>query len=205
MAMNYFKEVNFTFLIVGHSKNAADRLFNSLKTEFRLQNLFTFQDLSEALNRSQMVTVHRASPDDFLDYDKLMNYLYRPLVGIVKKNHIFSCMDDGLQLRLWQSNLEEHNELVFNLWKRSTSKLSRAEIAEISNSLLVTITNDGLNPYKAVEMFTKYRPNIPVQFQSDELYAEPSAEVWAKVKKEKIDRSEFRAQLKVDKYVNDKE
>jgi hypothetical protein len=129
-------------------------------------------------------------------------------------------MDDGLQMRLWQSNLEEHNKLVFNLRKGSTSKLSRAEIAEISNSLLATITNDGLNPYKAVEMFTKYRPNIPVQFQldelyaepsaevqfqSDELYAEPSAEVWAKVNKEKIDRSEFRAQLKADKYVNNKE
>jgi len=124
-----------------------------------------------------------------------MNYLYRPLAGIIKKNHIFSCMNE-LQMRLRQSNLEEHNKLVvvFNLWKRSTSKLSRAEIAEISNSLLVTITNDGLPLYKAVEMFTKYRPNIPVQFQSDELYAEPSAEVWAKVKKEKIDRSEFRAQ-----------
>ncbi len=92
-------------------------------------------------------------------------------------------------MRLWQSNLEEHNELVvvFNLRKRSTSKLSHAEIAVISNSLLVMITNDGLNPYKAVEMFTKYHPNIPVQFQSDELYAEPSAEVWVKVKKEKID------------------
>jgi len=205
MAMNYFKEVNFTCFIVGHTKNAANCLFNSLKTEYRLQNLFTFQDLSEALNRSQMVTVHPASPEDFLDYDKVMNYLYRPLAGIIKKNHIFSCTDDGLQMRLRQSNLEEHNELVFNLRKRSTSKLSRAEIAEISNSLLVTITNDGLNPYKAVEMFTKYRPNIPVQFQSDELYAEPSAEVWAKVKKEKIDQSEFRAQLKADKYVNDKE
>jgi biotin synthase-related radical SAM superfamily protein len=71
--------------------------------------------------------------------------------------------------------------------------------------VLVTITNDGLNPYKALEMFTKYRLNIPVQFQLDELDAEPSAEVWAKVKKEKIDRSEFHAQLKADKYVNDKE
>jgi len=135
-----------------------------------------------------------------------MNYLYRPLAGIIKKNHIFSCVNE-LQMRLWQSNLEEHNELavVFNLRKRSTSKLSRAEIAEILNYLLVTIINDGLNPYKAVEMFTKYRPNIPVQFQSDELYSEPSAEVCAKVKKEKIDRSEFRAQLKADKYVNEKE
>ncbi len=92
-----------------------------------------------------MVTVHPASPEDFFDYDKVMNYLYRPLAGIVKKKHIFSCTDDGLQMRLRQSNLEEHNELVFNLRKRSTSKLSRAEIAEILNSLLVTIINDGLN------------------------------------------------------------
>ena len=29
--------------------------------------------------------------------------------------------------------------------------------------------------------------------------------MWARVKKEKIDRSEFRAQLEADKYVNDKE
>jgi hypothetical protein len=57
-------------------------------------------------------------------------------------------MDDGL---LWQSNLEEeHNELVFNLRKRTTGKLPCAEIAEISNFMLVTITNDGLNPYKVV-------------------------------------------------------
>ncbi len=108
-------------------------------------------------------------------------------------------------MRLWQSNLEEHNKLVFNLQKRTTRKLSHAEIAEISNSLLVRISNDGLNPYKALEMYTKYHPNIPVQFQVDELYAEPSAEVWAKVKKEKIDGSEFCAQLKADKYVNNKE
>jgi hypothetical protein len=76
---------------------------------------------------------------------------------------------------------------VFNLWKRTTGKLSRAKIVEVSNFVLVTMTNDGLNPYKVVEMFTKYRPNIPVQFQLDELYTEPSAEVWAKVKKEMID------------------
>ena len=80
-----------------------------------------------------------------------------------------------------------------------------AYFLKISNYVLVTISNKGLNLYKAVEMFTKYRPNIPVQFQVDELYAEPSAEVWAKVKKEKIDRSEFCKQLKVEKYVNDKE
>ena len=32
----------------------------------------------------------------------------------------------------------------------------------------------GLNPYKMVEMFKNYRPVVPVEFHSDELYAEPS-------------------------------
>ncbi len=45
MAMNYFKEVDFIFLVVGNTKNAAHRLFDSVKDEYCLQNLFTFQDL----------------------------------------------------------------------------------------------------------------------------------------------------------------
>ena len=54
----------------------------------------------------------------------------------------------------------------------------------------------GLNPYKMVKMFSKYHPVVPVEFHSDELYAEPSSEVYAKVKTEKSDRLEFRAKLK---------
>ncbi len=46
---------------------------------------------------------------------------------------------------------------------------------------------------------------MPDEFQSDELYDEPSVEVWAKVKTEKMDRAVFRAKLKVTKYSNDKE
>ena len=49
-------------------------------------------------------------------------------------------------------------------------------------------------------MWKNYRPNIPVEYQSNELYAEPSVEVKAKVKDEKSDRSEFRATLKAKKY-----
>ena len=56
-----------------------------------------------------------------------------------------------------------------------------------------------------VEMYENYRPIVPDKFQSDELYAKPSAEVWKKVKTEKIDQTEFRKKLKVTKYSNDKE
>ena len=76
MALGYFKRVNFIFLVVGHTKNAADCLFNCLKLEYRKKNLLTFQDMLEALNRSELVTIHPASPLDFLEYDKLMNKFY---------------------------------------------------------------------------------------------------------------------------------
>ena len=39
--MRYFKRVSFVFLIVGHTKNACDCLFKSLKHEYRKKNIFT--------------------------------------------------------------------------------------------------------------------------------------------------------------------
>jgi hypothetical protein len=45
-----------------------------------------------------------------------------------------------------------------------------------------------------VEMYSKYHPVVPVEFHSDELYAEPSSKVYAKV-----------ARLKETKYKNDTE
>ena len=39
--MGYFKRVRVIFLIVGHTKNACDRLFNSLKKKYWLMNIFT--------------------------------------------------------------------------------------------------------------------------------------------------------------------
>ena len=70
-AMGYFLSVNFIFLVIGHTKNAADRLFNSLKIEYRKQNVFTMECLVDVLNTSESVSVIPTLPDDFFDYDKL--------------------------------------------------------------------------------------------------------------------------------------
>jgi hypothetical protein len=58
----------------------------------------------------------------------------------------------------------------------------------------------GLNPYKIMEMYENYRPNVPIEYHSDVMYMEPSEEVWLKVKVEKTERLEFRANLKAKKY-----
>ncbi len=44
----------------------------------------------------------------------------------------------------------------------------------------------GLNPYKSVEMYKNYRPNVAIEYHSDVMYAEPSEDVWSKVKVEKM-------------------
>ncbi len=70
--LGYFLEVNFMFLVVGHTKNAADRLFNLLKVKYRNQNLYTFDQLVEALGMLRTITVHPTMSEDFLDYGKLL-------------------------------------------------------------------------------------------------------------------------------------
>jgi hypothetical protein len=46
------------------------------------------------------------------------------------------------------------------------------KIANISSEVLeAQLHYSGLNPYKAVEMYQKYRPVVPDEFHSDELYA----------------------------------
>jgi hypothetical protein len=98
-------------------------------------------------------------------------------------------------------NLVEHQEYILRIRKKNWAKVGRTEMIEYAEKVLKPIMCVGLNPYKMVEMFKNYRPVVPVEFHSDELYAEPSPEVWSKVKVEKTDRSEFRANLKAKKYV----
>jgi len=201
--MGYFKVVNFIFLVVGHTKNSADRLFNSLKGEYWRQNIFTMEGLIESLNRSESVTVHPAGPEDFYDYDKLLNAIFPDLAGKIKKNHIFSCNDDGSKMILRQSNLVEHAATVHKLRKTKTWNFeNREQFFQYSENMLMPVRCLGLNPYKAVEMWKNYRPNVPDEYHSNWLYLEPSAEVKGKVKDEKGDRSEFRAALKAKKYAD---
>jgi hypothetical protein len=201
MAMGYFKSVKFIFLVVGHTKNAADCLFNSLKQEYRKQNLFTFDQLATTLDQSASVTIHRTVANDFLDYDSLLDGIYRKLVSNIKQNHIFSCVDDdGFEMRFRESNLVEHREFIVKLRKRHWEYASRTELIEYAERVLKPIPCVGLNPYKMVEMFKNYRSVVPVEYHADVLYEEPSPEVWSKVKVEKTDRSEFRANLKAKKY-----
>ncbi len=79
--MRYFKRVSFVFLIVGHTKNACDRLFNSLKHEYHKKNIFTMDELIVALDVSEKITVDPTVASDYLDYDGAFKALYINLSG----------------------------------------------------------------------------------------------------------------------------
>ena len=200
--LGYFLEVNFIFLIVGHTKNAADRLFNSLKVQYRKKNLFTFNQLVEALGTSRTVTIYPAVSEDFLDYGDLFDFFYKKLVCQIKQNHIFSSTD-GSEMVLRESVL--HQEITYPILKKDFKYLTHREVIEHGNEELRMLEWQGINPYKVYELFKNFRPFVPVEFQSDPMYAEPSPEVLAKVKAEMVDRKEFRATLKRKKYDRTKE
>ena len=139
--------------------------------------------------------------NDFLDYDSLLDGIYRKLVSIIKQNHICACVDDdGFEMRYRESNLREHQELIVRPRKKHWKDADRTELIEYAEQVLKPIPCVGLNPYKMVEMYKNYRPVVPVEYHADVLYENPSPEVWSKVKVEKTDRSEFRANLKAKKY-----
>jgi hypothetical protein len=65
------------FLVVGHTKNAADRLFNPLKLDYREQKLYTMKQLLLALSRSKYCCIIKAEEKDFKDWGAYFDLLYR--------------------------------------------------------------------------------------------------------------------------------
>jgi hypothetical protein len=201
--MGYFMQVNFVFLIVGHTKNACDRLFNSLKHQYRQKNTYTMDELIESLRWSQKITVIRTENGDFLDYDVLFKVAYNDLKGLVTKNHIFTCDVVDNEDELWMSiSIRESNLEDCGLTKHIAMKQGMRSAADLEahmNQLLKPITPPGINPYKLVELYAKYCPVVHEEYWEDELYLKPDNKVLKKFKEAKVIRKDNREKVKAVK------
>ena len=73
-----FREVNFILLVVGHTKNDADRFFNILKMKYRNENFYSMDMLIDVLSSSKSISVHCVdSTKDFHYYDEFLGSYYR--------------------------------------------------------------------------------------------------------------------------------
>ena len=178
-----FTRVNFVFLIMRHTKNACDCLFNSLKHEYSQKFFFTMDKLLEALSVSWKITIIQTKHGDFLDYDKLFKVAYDDLKGVVTKNHIFTCgivdTDNQLWMSIRESDLDDGDVTKHIATKRG--KRSAADPKAHMNQLLKPITPPGINSDKLVELYAKYHPVVPEDYWEDELYVKPADKVLQKV------------------------
>jgi hypothetical protein len=171
---------------------------------YRKKNLYMFDQMVEALGTSRTITIHPAVSEDFLDYGKLFDFFYKKLTGRIKQNHIFTAFGlQGYEMKFRQSDL--HEEYIVHIGKKGFKDMTFQDMIDHGEDQLMQIECEGLNPYKAYELFKNFRPYVPVECQSDPMYTKPSPEVLAKVKAKKLDRKVFREELKKKKYGDKKQ
>jgi hypothetical protein len=218
--MGYFETVNFIFLVVGHTKNAADRRFNNLKMLYRKSNVYTFNQLMDVCGKSPHVTVVQVVDGDFKDYDNFLGLFYGKIAAVTK-SHIFSCKrpsngsvyTDGVKLMVFvkESNLEEHPTKTINiilpkmmLFNADGTEGTLQEAVDSRMSLLQRadfldhLPFKGIPEFKQVQLYRNYRKFIPAEFK-DEICPKPSDEVLKRQKDDQKRRADEKKEKKTKK------
>jgi hypothetical protein len=103
----YFVEVSFIFLIVRHTKNIADHLFNTLKRLYRKQNIFTMGMLLEAMKHEQVIA-YNVDWQEFKDWEKYLNGIYKHMSTCLKWQMFHSSAELGVTNMFFKhSNVED--------------------------------------------------------------------------------------------------
>ena len=85
------KTARAAFLVRGHTKNDCDRIFNLMKKVYRTCNVYTPDEMIEAIGKS--ADVAPVAVEGFKDWNKLQDkYMAAPKSGTVNVNHVFSVL-----------------------------------------------------------------------------------------------------------------
>ena len=201
---------------MGITKNACDRMFNTLKEDYHSKNIYTMAELVPILNRSERVTVREAREEDFFDYGTFLNLFYSKFTKKVKHNHIFTATHENrvgnqLLVDLRESNLVEHKVEQHKAiksgffgkkkYRMNANGLKEAVavwpciIREAMATRLLRITANGINIYKQLELWKNYRLHVSGKAQRGELYQEPTKELIEAVLTERGQRKTFLEKL----------
>ena len=112
------------------------------------------------------------------DYARFLNKYYRKMPKI-EGYHIFLCYRSDMKettmpMKIQECNLEDALSYETNAYKirfdGRPKDITYAEAVKlrrdlIRNTDINTIPSPGINPYKQVELYKNYRPNLPWEFQ----------------------------------------
>ena len=220
-----FPRVRLFFLVKGHTKNAADRMFNLLKNSYHNKDLFSYEQLHATLNENQYVDVFKMRPCHFHDHRKWQDKFYRnPAAGEFKRTHVFTICsaNNGIPAignrefsatTLLKQDTTESTIRYDNLLpttknrkaRKKTPEVRAREIAKMEENLEQLVPT-GLKPIKQVELYKKWRPLLPEEFR-DSTCPRPSDEVINSIKERNREKSKLRTKqkkLQTAKEISDK-
>ena len=88
--VHVFPCVEDMFFIKGHTNNACDRMFNLLKLDLRLRNIYCFEDMVRHSDENEHIYVEPIALEQFSDFHWLLNSFYRTLdMGQTNRTHMF--------------------------------------------------------------------------------------------------------------------
>jgi hypothetical protein len=214
--MGYFECVNFIFLVVGHTKNAADRRFNNLKMIYRRSNVTSFEKLIMTCSKSPHVSVWPVEDGDFRDYHTMFDMAYNAISGLLK-HHIFTCRVDEatgsaynkentLKVETRESYLDEHEVTFHNMLKKNFFDydwfgISFDDAIHDRKQWFVglfppdNLPFQGIPEYKQVTLYNSYRKYIPIE-DRDSMCPRPSDEVLNSQKADKKRRAHVKKEAK---------
>ena len=181
--VGYFKEVNFIFYVVGHTKNACDRWFNTLKRVYRVTDIWTFDQLIEKLKTHHLININKIERGDFKEFRKFEDQYYNVITsGKLLSGHIFTvnCLNPTT-MTILQDRLGTAPPHVQDL-KKSTigipllmTNYDRVEDLSILSGI-EEVPYPGLKPIKQIEMYKKWRDIVPIEYW-EEICPKPSDEL----------------------------
>ena len=155
-------------------------------------------ELIAATAKNELITAHRVSSEDFVDWEKYLNKLYRqfdkPGPGI-EDWQLFSCSSpvqgQKVTMKFRNSNRDDANTHDFELEKHMSAETRKQLFAEKPES----ISKPGLREIKQCEMFFKYRPLVPEEY-CNVLCPKLTDDVIEHVRKAKSDKGKAKRQSK---------
>jgi len=169
------------FLLQDTPRNFCDWLFNILKLKYWQLNVFSTEMLMNLLNECDLVNALLVQVDDFKDYDKFLDQIYKGIeTGTVTGSHFFqSTLQQPGMLCVSDTTFHDLLGKEQNLIKNSNKKYKL-----LNNFLndLGTIILPRLADIKKVELYSKIWPYIPEEYWPT-LCPNPGEEVTQRVNK----------------------
>ena len=148
-----------SFLIKGHTKNDCDRLFNTMKKQYRKSNIYIPDDLMASLEQPKVHPV-LCKPEFFFDWDALEEmWMSRP--SKIKSYHVFTFDKNigGGDVLISQATIEAEPKKKTIIKKDARGKDKEWWTMWVSGML--SVSPPGLQDIKWQEMYDKWGPLIP--------------------------------------------